>query len=179
MSPITAMDIDVNSSLPVHERVLRPLIQQSAECRVYGLKKKAEIYSAITAIISKETRAFLCLDITKEILHGYEKLWNVRFRGRGTILLVLKPPMALSQEVFVHCSAPDVMSSMTQLCKAHTASAIRDAIQLQNSGSLCICFPANNGIEWIDIFAPMSELLRLFDIAQEVGGEPRDFGMSY
>src|SRR5690242_5168863 len=68
-------EFDVRASLPVHERVLRPLLQLATSCYAYELSKRWTDPKKGGSVFIKEGRRYR-VDLSQEVIRGHEYFWN-------------------------------------------------------------------------------------------------------
>lgn len=155
-------DYEENEVLPAHELILRPLLLCAKECYVYGLKKDTGLFQQCTDILSF-TRNKYKLDLKKEVIKGYEQLWNTTGWQRGSILIFLEPEKLKELNIFTSCYDPSISENPNS---GESAAAIRfckDVVTKEKLVSLC--FSASNGIEYMKVYAESDTLKELYECA--------------
>jgi hypothetical protein len=153
--------------LSVHEQVIRPLLERATECRVYGLKRYPQMRRLAKRILVKE-KGWWRLDLTQEVIKGYEPLWNASC-ARGSLVIVVSINPQESRALFRHTSKPNFWSSLYQIQQANARAAVRFCQNVAKTGSAAFLLPHTNGIEWMDVFAPHPLLKELFKVATRYG----------
>src|SRR5207253_1965152 len=109
--------------LSVHEHVIRPLLERATECRVYGLTRYPQMRRLAKRILVKE-KGWWRLDLTQEVIKGYEPLWNASC-ARGSLVIVVPINPKESRAMFRHTSKPNFWSSVYQIQQANARAAVR------------------------------------------------------
>ncbi|MGG0343299.1 hypothetical protein ABEY50_24885 [Priestia megaterium] len=151
-----------NEALPAHELILRPLLLCAKECYVYGLKKDTELFQQCTDILSF-TRNKYKLDLKKEVIEGYEQLWNATGWQRGSILIFLEPEELKKLNIFTSCYDPRISENPNS---GESAAAIKFCKDIVTKEKLIgLCFSASNGIEYMKVYAESDTLKELYECA--------------
>jgi len=151
---------DVKKKLPAHDKVIRPLLSASLGAFVFGLKSDSELLKINNDILVKD-RGKYKLDKSKECITGHEYLWNATAWKRGSIILILKKDFKFD-EIFKDCYTPGIVSTPNS---GNSLSATKKCKEEVEKGNIGICFPASNGIEWIQIYTDIKHRDKLFGIA--------------
>ncbi|AWK03523.1 hypothetical protein HYN56_04515 [Flavobacterium crocinum] len=149
---------DEKSVMPAHELVIRPLLENSIDTFVYrGTKEEFFLYGKMQAPIKLEEIEVLIkdkgkfkFDKTKECILGNEYLWNACTRKRGSIVFILKEGQVDFAKIFKHTYRPSLTETPNS---GNTPSATKKCREASAQGFIAICLPANNGIEWMTIYA--------------------------
>ena len=145
----------------VHQSVLKPLLDASHECFVYGLQSESAVRNAVTDLLTKDGSRWR-LKASEDSVTGREVFWNAYGGKRGTVLVVLEAEK-FPVEVFSHCRWAWVTNNYRS---AHTPAAIDAARRrVRQKRVVVACFPRNNGLEWIDLIAPHDLLQGLYSEA--------------
>lgn len=154
----------IDAPHPVHERVIRPLLARATECRLYGLKQDPELL-ALAQPIATPRKGIWFLDLSRELLRGYEPLWNGYCR-RDSIVIVTSISPDECADVFTYCRRPDVWSSFNMICEGNSRAAVKHCREVsREGGQVAFCFSGSNALEWMDVFAPPERLEALFHLA--------------
>ena len=150
---LTPFDIrhyyDVNSSLPAHDFVIRKLLANCKDAYVYGLKKESELFINNANILIND-RGKYKFDISQECVKGHEYLWNVTGWKRGSIVIIIDENKFDFQTVFKNCYRPALSATPNT---GNTLSATKKCKEEATKNNIAICFPASNGLEWMQIYA--------------------------
>lgn len=144
-----------DSSLPLHQNVLRPLIANSADCRLYGPVTEPRLVACLQSRWKPGNRNTFELIDKNDPIRDQEVVWNGSCGIRGTIVIVTPADAATAcfSRVSMHASKPYLMSSLYQIKKGHTSSAISYAQKVARKGQVAICLSSTNGCQWLDVFA--------------------------
>lgn len=151
--------MDARTVYLAHENFLRPVLEQASDCWVYGLTQDSEVYTAVSDIITGEKGKYR-VNLLKEPITGREVFWNAAGAKRGTIVLAI-PVEAFDPSIFL--KACKYFAHPDNLRAGHTPAAINFAKKLAESANyVVLCFPRNNGMEWVDIFAHPELIAKYF-----------------
>ncbi len=162
-------DYDERSSLPAHELVIRRLLKGSRDTFVYrGTKEEFFLYGKTQVPIKLEGVDILIsdkgrfkFDKTKECISGNEYLWNARTWKRGSIVMIIEPDKIDFRPIFENCYRPNLLATPNT---GNTLSATKKCKEEMAKNNIGICFPASNGLEWMQIYASpalTNELLKM------------------
>lgn len=140
---------EANGSLPAHDLVIRILLDNCKEAYVYGLKKENELFKSNADILLNEKGKFK-FDTTKECIKGHEYLWNVTSWKRGSIVIIIENDKVNFHEIFKNCYRPALCATPNS---GNSLSATKKCKEEAAKNNIGICFPASNGVEWIQIYA--------------------------
>jgi hypothetical protein len=160
---------DARQRFQLHDIVISKILSIASTCRIYYSNKS--ILSSIEKGVLSVKKKFVELDKDVGMSRGNEYIWNISGGVRGTIVVSIpvKKLTAAFENILVNANAPIVWSSRNQLIKGHTRSAIRFAVKCTEEDKVALCFPASNGIEWMDIFAPGDFLMQLLKMGIKCG----------
>jgi hypothetical protein len=159
-----ALSVAPQTHLPVHDLVLQPLLARAVECRVYGVRPQSKLHGLVSQLGHREQRVWH-LDLSKELLHGFEPLWNSHCEHSG-IVLKCRMSFAESQPILAQCGRPDAWGSRYQLCQGTSKAAVSYCFEIaQASGAYAFLLPGSNGLEWMDVFANRDALPVLWEQA--------------
>lgn len=152
-----------SEELPAHDLILRPLLSCATECYVYGLKEDTELFHQCTDILSS-TRSKYQLDLKKEVIKGYEQLWNATGWQRGSILIFIEPEKLKELNIFPSCYDPSILENPNS---GESIAAIKFCKNVINKEKIVgLCFSASNGIEWMKVYAEKDILKGLYECAR-------------
>jgi hypothetical protein len=145
-----------DESLPIHRRFIRPLLSVADECVVYGLRKGSPLLTRCESILSA-TRGRHKLDLSQEVVVGYEPLWNANAFGRGSIVAVVQAP-AFDRAVFKHALRFMVIGNPSV---AQTPAAVSQCKAAAKAGKLAFSFSRHNSMN-VQVYGPPLVLQRLY-----------------
>jgi hypothetical protein len=146
------------TKLPVHELVVRPLLEKCIYSYVYGLNNNDELYKNNMDILIKEKGKYK-LNLSKECILGHEYLWNITGGKRGSIIIVLENDLNIFNKIFENTFNPSILDNPNT---GNTISAIKKCKEEMGKGNIGICFSASNGIENMIIYTKQhNELLKM------------------
>jgi hypothetical protein len=148
----------IDQHLPTFETFLRPILQNCLACFVYGISEE-NINLQLSTILMKDKGKYR-LDLTKEVISGYEFFWNSSFPDRGSIVILLDPPEIDFPAIFSNCFESFVFDNSNS---GQTLGAVRFCKKQAEEGLVALCLSDTNGFQWIDVFA--SEELLLYEKA--------------
>jgi hypothetical protein len=123
---------DEHAHLPVHDSVLLPLLAKAIECRVYGVSRQSRLYSLLNEIGQRCGRVWY-LDLGKEIIRGYEPLWNAACEHQG-IAIASRLSLGETQRILDSCGSPDVWGSRYQLYQGTSRAAVSYCFEVAKPG---------------------------------------------
>jgi len=154
---------DHSTHLPVHDKVVAPLVAISTKAYVYGLSNNADLLELAKPIVTKDRRRH-ALDLSGDCVTGYEQLWNANCGKRGTIVLLVPQENMESNTLFSHCVSVNLVDNFRA---GHTPAAIEFARRTTESGEyVAFCFSRNNGLEWVDVFACEKDIQHWYNFAK-------------
>jgi len=145
-----------DESLPIHRRFIRPLLSVADECVVYGLRRGSPLLTRCEAILSA-TRGRHILDLSQEVVVGYEPLWNANAFGRGSIVAVVRTS-AFDRAIFKHALRFMVIGNPSV---AQTPAAVRQCRAAAKEGKLAFSFSRHNSMN-VQVYGPPRVLQRLY-----------------
>lgn len=146
----------------VHDRVLRPLLSDARECRVYGISKKSPLRAIVSELGRSDSRVWR-LDTRRELVEGFEDLWNAKCEHNGIAIVV---PFSSPQieRALAACGKPDVWASRNQIFTGTSRKAVAHCFDAVASDDVCaFLIPGSNGLEWLDVFAREPRIAELWD----------------
>jgi len=121
--------------LPVHKRVMRPIVAASEECFVFGLAKCSAAFKHCTQIL-RPARGKHILDTSQEVVLGYEVLWNSAAPDRGSIVAVMAVDQ-FDRSILRYARRFLVLSNPGA---SNSPAAIRYCKAAAKAGKLAFCF---------------------------------------
>ena len=149
-------------TLPAHDKVIRPLFKNSVDSYVYGLTDKSELLNLNRDILIKDKGKYR-FDKTKECITGHEYLWNATTWKRGSIVIILRKDFDFT-EIFKNTYRPGLLGTPNS---GSSPSATKKCKEAADKGDVGICFPASNGIEWIQIYTDIKHRDKLYELAYD------------
>jgi hypothetical protein len=149
-------EIAPDESLSVHRRVIRPLLAVADECFVYSLRRGSPLLTRCEAILSPD-RGRHALDLSQEVVVGYEPLWNATARDRGSIVAVV-PAAAFDRAVFRSALRFYVIDNPNV---SHTPAAVRYCRAVAKAGKLAFSFTKHSARS-VQVYGPPQALQRLY-----------------
>jgi hypothetical protein len=140
---------EINDQLPAHNLVIRVLIEHCTGAYLYGLKKDNELFIQNSDILQSDKGKYR-FDTTKECITGHEVLWNVTGWKRGSIVIILENGKIDFKTLFKHCFRPGLSATPNM---GNSISATKKCKKEASRNNIGICFPASNGLEWMQIYA--------------------------
>jgi hypothetical protein len=147
---------DPDESLPIHRRFFRPLLDVADSCTVYGLRRGSPLLNHCEAILRPERGRHL-LDLSHEVVLGYEPLWNANAFARGSIVAVVKSS-AFDRSILKHALRFLVIGNPGSI---QTPAAVRQCRVAATAGNLAFSFSRHNS-QNVQIYGPPLVLQRLY-----------------
>ncbi|TGK04020.1 hypothetical protein EHO59_10920 [Leptospira semungkisensis] len=148
---ITPEDIrwyyDEKSKMPCHDAILRPIVESAIKIIVYGIDVSSELYQLASPILIKSKGKFE-IDLSKEVIDGFEYLWNAHSWKRGSILIVL-PNNFNFESILEKCHSIGIFTNPNT---GNSISAIKSAKKEVENDNISVLLPASNGIEWMQVY---------------------------
>ncbi|MDN3233359.1 hypothetical protein [Priestia megaterium] len=155
-------EYEESETLPAHDLILRPLLASAKECYVYGLNQDTKLFHQCTDILSLIRNKYQ-LDLKKEVIKGYEQLWNATGWQRGSILVFLELEKLKDLNIFTSCYDPGILDNPNT---GESIAAIRFCKGvISKEKKVGLCFSASNGIEWMKVYAEKDTLKELYQCA--------------
>jgi hypothetical protein len=155
----------ISDRLPAHRLVVEPIIRNATEMRIFGLPNESDLYADVMTIGVK-TVGYINIDLSNEVVRGHEAIWNATAWRRGAIVLAATLKDEDLADIFQWCDGPGTWCSMAEMRKGTPAPAITRARAIAANGALGFSFSASNGLQWVDIFPPAADTMRLFRLAR-------------
>lgn len=143
-------------SLPFHRRFIRPLLDIADECSVYGLRRGSPLLIACEAIL-QPAKGRHTLDLTQEVVSGYEMLWNAKAMERGSVVAIVKPS-AFNRSMLKYALRFMIVSNPGSI---QTPAAVRQCRAAAKAGKLAFSFSRHNSMN-VQIYGPPLVLQRLY-----------------
>jgi hypothetical protein len=148
--------LEPEESVAAHRKVIRPLLAAADECYVYGLRRGSPLLAQCEAILSPD-RGRYALDLSREVVVGYEPLWNATARDRGSIVAVV-PTAAFDRAVFRSALRFYVISNPNI---SHTPAAIRFCRAAAKAGKLAFSFTKHSSRN-VQVYGPPRALQQMY-----------------
>jgi hypothetical protein len=160
----TSTSVGLDAHLPAHDSVLRPVLAKAIECRVYGVSRQSRLFALLAQIGIRRGRVWH-LDLSLDLIRGYEALWNATCEHHG-IAIAASLSLEETQLIFDSCGCPDAWGSRYQLSHGSSRAAVSYCFEVAHSDdAYAFLIPGSNGLEWIDVFADNERLPILWDQA--------------
>jgi hypothetical protein len=148
--------VSLDDVLPVHRRFIRPLLASATECFVYGLKRGSVVLERCAPIL-RPARGKHALDLSQEVVVGYEPLWNSGAYERGSIVAAV-PVADLDRTVFRYARRFFVIENPSA---SNTLTAIRYCRALAKKGTFGFCFNIHSSRN-VQVYGPPRVLQQLY-----------------
>ncbi|MHB9130919.1 MAG: hypothetical protein ACYDBB_07485 [Armatimonadota bacterium] len=152
--------------VPPHRLVIEPLVAKATTMRIYGNLKESPVRTQILSM-GTPRRGYLEVDLSREVVKGFEAVWNLSGWERGSIVLGGDFDEQEFGDIVSWCGGPEYWSSLYQITKGTSAAAIRYAQSIATAGATAFSFSASNGIDFMDIFPPPTKVHYYYKIAKE------------
>ena len=150
-----------DESLPIHRRFIRPLLSVADECVVYGLRRGSPLLTRCEAILTA-TRGRHELDLSQEVVIGYEPLWNSRTFGQGAIgrgsIVAVVRTSSFDRAIFKHALRFMIIGNPSV---SQTPAAVRQCRTAAEDGKLAFSFSMHNSRN-VQVYGPPLVLQRLY-----------------
>lgn len=145
-----------DESLTAHRRIIRPLLAVADECFVYGLRRGSPLLTRCEAILSP-ARGKHALDLSQEVVVGYEPLWNGTAQHRGSIACAVSLA-SFDQSIFRYAHRFYVVENPNT---SNTLAAVRYCRGIAKKGLLGFCFSFHNSRS-VQVYGPPRALQKLY-----------------
>jgi hypothetical protein len=160
----TSSPLKEDAHLPAHDAVLSPLLAKAVDCRVYGVSRQSRLFGLLEEIGKRRGRVWH-LDLCRELVRGYEPLWNAECEHRG-IAVASRLTLEETQPILDSCGCPDPWGSRHQLLEGNSKAAVSYCYEVARAAeAFAFLIPGSNGLEWMDVFADKRRLPVLWDQA--------------
>lgn len=157
-----------NKPIPLHDRVIRPILRHATECRLYGLDYDRKFLMSVSQIVEKSGGSWQ-LRLDREVIKGYEHLWNDYCMTSGIAVVTTLTDEQLG-EIFSHTSKPGLWSTRNMLSEGSSRAAVNFCFKAAaSSENVAMLFPGSNGIEWMDVFVHPDRLNSVYLLARRHG----------
>ena len=136
-------------SLPPHRFVLKPLLDVAVEVSVRG----RILDPALPVPPAVRKQSVLYLDLTRDVLTGWEWFWNANAWARGAILITVPRQRVDWATLFSWTEYTGVWASRWQIAKGTPRTAISHADKAARGEAVIISLSASNGIEHADVWS--------------------------
>lgn len=148
-----------------HRTVIQPLLKASDEAFVYGINNDSDIYKDANSILERWRGKHRIVD-TADPISGFEYLWNATGGKRGTITISVPIEKLKIKQILTNCERCWIFGNYRA---GHTPAAINYAKKvIESKENAVFCLPRNNGIQWMDIFAPKAHILNFYEVAKSI-----------
>ena len=164
ISPRGVDSAELTAPLPPHDLILRPILQAAELAVVLGAPADSRAIHEAAAILSKD-RGRLRLTLNRDVIRGYERLWNTSGGDRGTIAIKSRITEEGLETLFQFCGRAWRWTPKGERGVFGTAS-LRFADKEVEAGCRVFLLSRSNGIEWLGVYSLPDESARLFEAAQ-------------
>jgi hypothetical protein len=154
---------EVAERIPPHKLVIEPLVAAALEIRVYQKEGYEFEVPLPPHTVQQSTRV---LDLTAEIVRGWEKFWNSGMWRRGAVAVKCNSARIDWNELFIWTEYGGVWSSRHQIQKGTPSGAVTYCDKHAVGETVVFCLSASNGIQWIDVWSDPSQAQQLDQLAQ-------------
>lgn len=150
--------------IPPHRLVIEPLVRSANEIRVFqNLKYPVEVELPPHF---KEHSGRYCLDLSHELVRGWERFWNVGCWRRGAVTLRIPIASIDWSEVFSWTEYGGVWASRYQIAKSTPKGAINYCDKNAVASNVVVCLSASNGIKEMDVWCDVGDCAAMDQLAQ-------------
>lgn len=154
---------EVARRIPPHKLVIEPLVSAAQEIRVY--QKRGYEFEVPLPPHTKQ-RSTLVLDLSAELVRGWEEFWNSGWWKRGGVTIKCDYSQIDWSEFFPWTEYGGVWSSPHQIQKGTPSGAVTYCDKHAVGQAVVFCLSASNGIQWLDVWCDPSRAQRLDRLAQ-------------
>jgi hypothetical protein len=148
--------LKMGEHLKVHDDVVRPILKAAHECFVFGVKKNSPVLKHCKAILTP-TRGKHAVDLSQEVISGFEPLWNSSAPDRGSIVAAVEPAK-FKPAILARGRRSYVLGNPQA---ANTLSAIKYCRSLAAEGQLAFCFDFHSA-RGMQVYGPPKLLQDLY-----------------
>jgi len=146
----------LDEALPVHRRVIRPLMALASEAFVFGVRPGSAVLERCASILIP-ARGKHALDLSQEVVVGQEPLWNSGHQDRGSIVASM-PIAAFDKKVFRFARRFFVIDNPNT---SNTISAVRYCRTVTRRDRLAFCFTFHSARN-VKVYGPPKVLQTLY-----------------
>ena len=133
-----------------------------------GLDYDHKFLKSLAPIVEKRGGSWE-LKLDREVITGYERLWNDYCKTNGIAFSAQMTDEQLA-EIFAHTSRPSIWASRYCLSEGSSKAAVNYCFKLSaKKENVAILFPGSNGIEWMDVFVHPARLETVYLLARRHG----------
>lgn len=151
--------------LPAHRLVVEPLVAAATEIHVYAAGGERPLEALLLTLAVRHSRHFEIAP-SPTLVRDHPELWNAKAWQLGAVVMATKIDDESLTGIFRYCQGPEVWASRRQLLKGSPDSAIRTCERFAQQGLRAVLFGASNGIEWLNLFAPLRDAGHCHDLAE-------------
>jgi hypothetical protein len=165
--PVSLIGNEESKRVPAHRLMVQPLVDAAVEIRIFSMPKESEIRKLIEPIVLDQ-QGSIKLDLNKEVVQGFEALWNATSWRRGAIAIRLKASELNWEALLKYCAGPHVWAATAERRKVIPDAAVRWCNDFTRApGRVAACFSASNGIQGLELFAAPEKLFPLYRLAEK------------
>lgn len=164
INPESVISAEEAAPLPPHDLILRPILQVADLAVVLGVPGDSRAVREAAAILAQE-RGRLRLTLDREVIRGYERLWNAGSGQRGTIAIKSRITDERLDVLFRFCGNAWRWEPKAER-EVFGSASLRFAASEVAPGCRVFLLSRSNGIQWLGVYALPDESQRLFESAQ-------------
>jgi len=150
--------------LSPHDLILRPILQSANLAVVFDAPSDSRAVRESAAILFPESdRLRIALD--REVIRGFERLWNAGAGKRGTIAIKSRITETHLDALFGLCGSAWEWEPKAQR-EVFGMRALRFAAAEVSPGWRVFMLSRSNGIEWLGVYGVADEAARLLTLAR-------------
>lgn len=157
------MGAGTGERIPPHKLVIEPLVSAAQEIRVY--QKRGYEFEVPLPPHTKQ-KSTLVLDLSAELVLGYEKFWNSGWWKRGGVTIKCDSTQVDWENLFLWTEYGGVWSSCHQIQKGTPSGAVTYCDKHAVGQTAVFCLSASNGIQWLDVWSDPSQAQQLDRLAR-------------
>jgi hypothetical protein len=155
-----------NAPLPPHQLILRPILNKAECALIFDAPRDSRPILEAQSILRKGKGEWT-LDLSQEVIHGYERLWNATACSRGTIVIKSRIENNELERLFRYCGEAWKFTRSSERASFGT-NALNFANDHTRDGTRVFMLSKTNGVEWLGIFCTDDEFPLLFDRAKRL-----------
>ena len=150
--------------LSPHDLILRPILQDAELAVVFDAPRDSRAVREAADILSPEPQR-LRIALDREVIRGFERLWNSGSGKRGTIAIKSRITEERLDAVFGFCGSTWEWEAKAER-EVFGMRALRFAAAEASPGCRVFMLSRSNGIAWLGVYGVPDEAARLFSLAE-------------
>jgi hypothetical protein len=150
--------------LSPHDLILRPILQFADSAVVLDAPSDSRAVREAAAILSPEPHR-LRITLDREVIRGYERLWNAGAGKRGTIAIKSRITEDRLDALFGLCGSAWSWEPKAER-EVFGMPALRYVAAEVSPGCRVFLLSRSNGIEWLGVYGVPDEVARLLALAE-------------